>query len=91
MKPMPEPSGVLPTLPAVLIVIGLLLLSGCSWMPTRTVTVMVSPPDALIQPRPAPVMPGKTWRDLADYALQLREWGGACELDKAALREWVGD
>jgi len=55
------------------------------------VTVVISPPDALIQARPEPVMPGDTWRDVADYALRLREWGGACEADKSALREWADE
>lgn len=76
---------------AALIVAILPILQGCS--ATRTVTKVVKdyPPSAALAARPEPVYHGETWRDLAKHAARLKEWGGACEADKAALRAWAND
>lgn len=63
--------------------IGLsLTICGCfSHQPTKR------PMPPALDKRPAPTMNGDTYRDLADHALRLKEWGQSCEADKSAAKE----
>lgn len=69
---------------AALIALSLVIfsmLSGC------TTTRVVRPPlPAQAQPRPLPPFDGRTYRDVVQYVIEVREWGMACEADKAAIR-----
>lgn len=72
-------------LTAVLIVLSLLLLAGCSSpMPTARQTL---PPLPMLEPRPIPKWEGRTYRDLLGYSLRLRESAMAAEADKTAARD----
>lgn len=65
----------------VLCLLILSMLSGC------TTTRVVRPPlPAQAQPRPLPPFDGRTYRDVVQYVIEVREWGMACEADKAAIR-----
>ena len=48
-----------------------------------------SPPVVYMQDVPEPVLVGKTNRDLAEWALGLREALRRANLDKFHLREWL--
>jgi hypothetical protein len=54
-------------------------------------TVKIKPPLALTAARVEPELEGETWRDVATYALQLKQWGGACEADKSSVRSWADE
>lgn len=49
----------------------------------------VTPPAALMQPTPAPVMSGSTNGALLDYALDARASLDQCNADKASMRQWT--
>lgn len=65
-----------------------LLLTGCAFLPTRTVSIRDLPPESLLVDTPIPVAAGRKNEDLARWAPELY-----CALirsneDKAALRAW---
>ena len=74
---------------AVWIVPCLILLAGCSSKPVvRTERVYVRPPAELLEPCEQPAWRGRTYRDLVEHAIRLREALEACDAQVAALKEW---
>lgn len=69
----------------VLIPLCLLTLTACS-VPNP---IFIGPPQAALVPRNAPVWAGETYRDMAEYTLELKAAHGACEADKATIRNWA--
>lgn len=69
----------------VLIALCLLTLTACS-VPNP---IFIGPPAAAMVPRATPVWEGETYRDLAQYALELQSAHGACEADKATIAKWA--
>lgn len=74
----------------VLIVLCLMMLSGCS--KDRLVPVpepiRIYPPEILLMICPNPALPGSTYRDLVEYAVGLEHALALCNIDKQKLREW---
>jgi hypothetical protein len=70
------------------LMLPLALLAGCA---SRTIvtTTPCSPPVVWLQDVPEPVLEGHTNKDLANWALSLKEALRRANLDKSHLREWV--
>lgn len=67
-----------------------LSLTACGGtQPVRKVPVYLTPPGELTQGELEPEFFGTKNEDLLFYVDDLREWGGACQIDKASLREWA--
>lgn len=62
-----------------------LMLSGCQPKVVRPEL------PAQADPRPMPSFKGTTYRDALIHIPELREWGTACEADKAVIRRMYGD
>lgn len=74
---------------AAWIVPCLILSAGCSSKPVvKTETVYVRPPPELLEPCERPAWRGRTYRDLVEHAIRLREALEACDDQVAAIREW---
>jgi hypothetical protein len=69
---------------AALIVIILMICVATSGCQPRTVRPSLP---AQADPRPMPKFRGTTYRDALVHIPELREWGTACEADKAVIRE----
>ena len=77
----------------VWIVLCLLLLTACSASEpvVRTETVYVRPPAELLEPCEHPEWRGRTYRDLVEHALRLRQALGDCADQVDAIREWASE
>lgn len=64
-----------------------LALSGCAG--STPLLVRDLPPEVLLQDCPEPPANIRTNKDLAEWALALRQALRVCNNDKAALREWA--
>lgn len=74
------------------LLLAVLMLAGCgSDPPPEPVLVRPEVPRSLLEPTPPPppLMPGSTIRDVVGLALDLQGALGACNADKAAVREIV--
>ena len=77
---------------AAWIVPCLILSAGCSSKPVvRTETVYIRPPAELLAPCERPAWQGRTYRDLVEHAIRLREALEACDDQVAAIREWSNE
>jgi len=66
----------------------MLSLSSCD-RAVRVETIKLLPPQDLLQDCLKPPFEGGSYRDLAEYALDLRGYLDSCNIDKRLLREWA--
>lgn len=74
---------------STLLIISLLLIS-CTTTRTKFIEkpTPVFPPDILLQPCGKEEYSGEVWKDLVNYAIDLRSNLDKCNEDKKALRDW---